>query len=210
MKKWLISVLVIWTLLGVVHVYLKDWQQLTAIATWTLALGVFLAILQIIEARKSTNAQIAIELFGELRNYETVEKLRSIYDLKPEDLKTLSSDKKKEIDYVLGGLDVLGALVNNGIIDEKLAIETYGGFSALRCWYKLCEDYIRVEQRNRGYYYENYETFVRLALDYFKKAKMPIRLDEVDLVEELQKDELNPRSLKQIKRDRKLKQQGKV
>ncbi|MFC1906384.1 hypothetical protein ACFLV9_00920 [Chloroflexota bacterium] len=125
-------------------------------------------------------------MFSELCNYETIQILHSIYGLKSEYLKTLSSNKKEEIDYVHNRLNMLRALVTNGIVDKKLAMETYGSFSVLRYWYKLCEDYIRIEQHYRGYYYENYEAFVRLTLNYFKKYKIPIKLDKVESAEELQ------------------------
>jgi hypothetical protein len=161
-------VLFVWLLFGNVVYYIvkswdtdfwdiDTWQIVAAMATWLLAGGIAFAILQVRQARKNTDAQLAVELFKELRNYETVEKLRSIYDLTSEDLKRLPSDREKEIDYILDRLDVLGALVVNRIIDKKLAIETYGGYSALRCWYKLCASFIRLEQCNRGYYNENYE-----------------------------------------------------
>jgi len=208
-NNWVIALSVIWLVVGLVLllVYLclfkfVNWTVLSGFATWVLAGGIFLAFWQIREARKSTNAQIAVEMFKELRNYETVEKLRLIYNLKPEDIK----DKTKEIDYVLDRLNMLGALVANGIVDKKLAIESYGGFSALRCWDRLCTDYIRIEQHDRGYYYENYEAFARLALEYFHKEGIEINLCGVDVVEKLWKNTLlQPRSLEEIKGKRKKK-----
>ena len=163
----------------------------------------------LLTARNSTNAQIAMGLFKELRDSETIEKLRSIYNLNPEDFENLQDDKKKEIDYILDRLDTLGNLVTEGIIDKKLAIETYGGPPALRFWHKL-KDYIRAKRDDRGYYGENFEIFTRLSLDYFKEAGIKVKFYRegeedkgIDLVTELQRDELRPRSLKEIKRDRK-------
>ena len=109
------------------------WQIIAAIATWLLAGGVVFAILQLRQARLNTKAQIAMDLYRELRNYETVEKIRSIYGLKPEDTKYLPTNKKKDIDYVLERFNMLGALVAQDIIDKQLAIETYSGHPALRC-----------------------------------------------------------------------------
>lgn len=177
-----------------------DWIALTeAMATVVLAGGVFFAVRQIREAKRSTNAQIAVDLFEDLRNAETVRKLRSIYGLDARDFKYLPSRQKLEIDYVLDRFDMLGALTLNKIIDKKLAIETYAGTPALRCWYKLWH-YVRKEQERRGYFDENYESFVRLCLDYFKKANIPVMFyqegeegKEVDLIAELEKDDLSPR-----------------
>lgn len=213
-----------------------NWAQLEAIATWFGLLGVIAAILlinvtresttkQLEATRKSTNAQLAVELFRELRNSEAIKKLRHIYDLKQGDLEYLSrgylsSYVKEDIDYVLDRLDTLGNLVIRDIVDRELAIETYGGPPALRVWHIL-RDYIRMIQKHRGYYAENFEVFTRLSLDYFKKEGIKIKFygrgEEdrgIDLVEELtdlieaQKNELPgkklyPRSLEEIKRDRK-------
>jgi hypothetical protein len=183
------------------------WPAVAAIATGVLAGGVIFAFLQIRQARKSTNAQLAAGLFKELRDYETVEKLRSIYDLKPDDLEDSQIDEKK-IGYVLDRFELLGALVAKGIIDKKLAIEAYAGASALRCWYQL-HKYIRKVRDERGYVCENYEDFARLSLDYFKKEGIQVKLyregekDKViDLITELQKDEFRPRNFAEIKRDR--------
>ena len=66
------------------------WTAVYAIATCVLAGGIGVAIWQIIEtrrstnkqlnaARESTNAQIAVELFKELRSTDALKKLRSIY-----------------------------------------------------------------------------------------------------------------------------------
>ncbi|MBN2186707.1 MAG: hypothetical protein JW732_04565 [Dehalococcoidia bacterium] len=87
-----------------------------------MARGAGFAIWQIREARRSANAQVAVGLFEDLRNAETVEKLRSICDLESGDFKCLPSDKKEEIDYVIDSFDMLGALTLNKIIDKKLAI----------------------------------------------------------------------------------------
>ena len=186
-----------------------NWVALGSIATCVLAGGIVFAVWQIREARRSTNAQVAVGLFEDLRNAETVKKLRSIYNLESDDFKCLPSDKKEEIDYVLDRFDMLGALTHNKIIDKKLAVETYAGPPALRCWYKLCH-YVRKEQERRGYYVENYESFVRICLDYFEKANVRVMFykkgeeDEgIDLITELEKDQLSPRSTRKIKRKKK-------
>lgn len=195
------------------------WQKVAAIATIVLASSVFIAFWQIKQGRRSTDAQIAMGLFRELRHKETIDKLRLVYKLTENDLGNLSDKTKKDndienkrnaIDYLLDRLDTLGNLVAKGIIDKKLAIETYGGPPALRFWYKL-KDYIRDEQNRRGYYGESFEGFVRLSLDYFKVKNIPVNFywdgdkNRVDLITELHRPELRPRSLREIK---KLREEG--
>jgi len=173
--------------------------------------GAGFAIWQIREARRSANAQVAAGLFEDLRNAETVERLRSIYDLESDDFKCLPSDKKEEIDYVLDKFDMIEALTLNKIIDKKLAIETYAGPPALRCWHQLYKHHVKGERKKRGCYVENYEAFVRLSLDYFKEAPIKVKFyrkgkesEGINLVSGLQRDELFPRSLKEIKKERRV------
>ena len=185
-----------------------DWQMVAAIATCVLAGSLFAAIWQIKVTRKSTNAQLAVNLFRELRSEETKNTLRFIYQLRAEDIQHLCRTDIHNIDSILDKFEMLGGLVNRDVIDKPLAIETYAGASALRCWYQLCQLYIRKEQEKRGYYCENYENFARLSLDYFKKAVVRVKFhlegeEDKELVfEELQKDELRPRNFAEIRRDR--------
>jgi hypothetical protein len=191
-----------------------SWTAIGAIATGVLAVGVVITLgltwSQIRATRLSTNAQVAVVLFKELRNTETVAMLRSIYALKVDDFKRFSSEKwkGKDIDYVLIRFELLGALTLNKIIDEKLAIETFGGAPALKCWYKLY-DYIREVQDKRGYCYENYELFVGRCLEYFKD-KIQVKFYEhgkenegINLVTELTNMQRSPRSKKVIEKQRK-------
>ena len=202
-----------------------NWNELEALATWFGLLGVIAAIWlinvtrenttkQLEAARKSTNAQLAVELFRELRNTEAIEKLRSIYDLPydiftSEDVKILRDDKKKNIDYILDRFEMLGILVAEGIIDKKLAIEAYAGASSLRCWYQL-HQYIKELRNQRGDFGEYFEALARLSLDYFYKEGKKVKFyreDEkdkvIDLIAELQKEGLRPRSLEEIEKVRK-------
>ncbi len=195
---------VIWFLVGVIiFVIVKDWQIVAAIGTWLLAGGLIFAIQQINQARKSTNAQLAMDLFRELRSKTALERLRYIYSLPPkEDGKYLSTIHKDNIDSVLNRLTTLGILVNEGIIDTSLAIEGFSGPAVLRCWYQLL-NYIKHLQQERGDYYENYEGFVSHCLKYFNKAHIKVKFNNIEnLVTELQKPELRPRSLEEIKKDR--------
>ncbi len=202
----------IWFLVGVIiFVITKDWQIVAAIATWLLAGGLIFAILQVQQARRSTNAQLAVELFRELRSIKTLNGLHLIYSLKPEKFENLSKEAIDQIEYVVNRLNMIGALVANGIIDERLAIEAFAGAPALRCWYQLYEHYIKENQHNRGFYCENYEGFARRSLDYFRDANKQIWFHregeedrKIELITELQQDVLRPRNLEEIKRERKI------
>jgi len=175
----------------------------TAVATAVVIGGLIFAIRQIGESRKSTNAQLAVELFRELRGINTITGLRTIYSLTPDKFGNLSKEALDQIDYVLERLDMLGGLVNQGIIDEKLAIEIFAGPSAMRCWYQLAEHLIRPRRDDRGWYCENYEDFTRRSLDYFRDAHSKIWFyregeedKRINLVTELQQEQLLPKRYK--------------
>lgn len=229
-SNWVIVFAIIWFVVGfaLLGTYkLWDWRVLTGFATWVLAGGVIVAIRQIYETRKSTNAQLAVELFRELRSTGSKDTLHLVYRLRPEDLKRLHENTnigikniKNEINSLLDKFEMLGSLVNHRIIDKPLAIKAFGGAPALRCWYKLVE-YIRKETCKRGYFLQNYEAFTRLCLDYFNKEQVKVKFykedsseppedllqfsgDLVQFFGSLKKeDERYPRSLEEIKRDRK-------
>ncbi len=199
-----------------------DWQLVSAIATWFLVLGVVYAFWQVQQARLSTNAQLAMELFRVLRSEESKNTLRLIYRLRPEDIPRLHTNTnigienlKNEINSLLDKFEMLGSLVNHSIIEKSLAIEAFGGAPALRCWYCLAE-YIRKEEDcKRGFFLQNYEAFTRLCLDYFDKEQVEVKFYKEDSSETpkdliqffagLEKgDNRYPRSLKEIKRGRKM------
>ncbi|MFC1990545.1 hypothetical protein ACFLU9_00130 [Chloroflexota bacterium] len=223
MNKWkwvLIIGGVIWVgLLIGIWATCRDWTMLAAIGTWVLAAGVVFAILQIREARKSTNAQIAMDLFKELRDEETIKKLRmiynSVYDVsKPIDIKDLRCHEKNDIDFVIDRFDVLGVLVDKGIVDDKLAIDVYAGTPSLRCWYILRE-YIKEVRKERGYFGDNLEGFARLSLEHFKETNIKVKFYKkyeedkgIDLVAKLQEKELQPRCFEKIKKDRETDKRG--
>jgi len=191
------------------------WPAVAALATGILAIGVFVGFLrakkQLEEARKSTNAQLAVELFRELRSEETKENLRSIYNLRTQDSKTLTDYQKIRIDHVLDKFGILGALVRQKIIDERLAIEAFAGPPALRCWYQLAE-YIKEERKNCGFFLKNYEEFARRTFEHFKDRHIKIAFHNKhvkveDLVKEFEKAEFRyrPGTLDEI-----IKQEGKT
>ena len=171
-------------------------------ATWFLVMGVVYAFWQLQEARKITNAQLLTDFYWKFRNDEAkLEKLRTIYELTPDDLGNVTDKQRDDIDCVLDWLDTLGALVIRDFVSKSLAMEVFAGLPAIRCWYKLCR-YIRKVRDARGYYAENVEAFARLALDYFKEHHMPAELESVDLIQKLQEKDIRPRSMKEIRRER--------
>jgi len=99
---------------------------------------------------------------------------------------------------------MLSALVVNGIIDEKLAIEAFGGVTSLKCWYQL-KDYIEEVQKRQGLQWGRYtEDFASRALEHWKDYKDKWVLyyrnegdEPIDLVKKLIEDEtLCPKRLK--------------
>ncbi len=157
-------------------------EAASQIATIILAAGVGFVFWQVYEARKTarknTTAQIAIELFRELRKPESIDRLRNIYDNELDenqfrDSKFERSELGRNIDYILDRYDTLGNLVMHDIIDKEIAIETYAGTSALRVWYRLAM-YIRLMGEERGYYATNFEDYVRKSYDYFKERDIKV------------------------------------
>ena len=120
------------------------WSAVQAIATCVLAAGIGVAIWQIIitreNTRKSTSAQLAVELLRELRSEEVKDHLRYIYNLSPKDMQYLRNRDKNLIESVFDKFHLLGDLVERGIIEKRFATEL--GPAALRCWYQLF-DYLK-------------------------------------------------------------------
>jgi hypothetical protein len=229
-NHWLITIIIaIWLILGAVACFwylykfgVLNWSVLSGVATWILALGVFIAIIQIQqsrnaaneqaeETRKNINAQIAIDLFDRLRSKEMKETLRFIYSLNKDDLPPIYVKDLYRIEDLIDIFDLLGNLVVQEIVEKKLAIEAYAGPPALRCWYQLSR-FLRELEKERGTYVINYEDFVRLTYDYFVKEKMPLNLKNfrgeiIPVIDEIGNwirngDERRPRRLSEIKSDR--------
>lgn len=161
------------------------WQVLTGFATWMLAAGVFLAFSQITESRRSTNAQVAIELFAILRSKSTKKTLSSmIYEWERDEIvEILQKDEKTgdEIDRLLDEFELLGSLVKLRIVDHVLAIEAFAGPAAVRCWHQLVH-YIKSERKRRGFFLQNYEWFTQQAFQHFKENSVKILLNDEDLI----------------------------
>jgi hypothetical protein len=161
-------------LILIVVAYFVNWicaEQLAAFATCILAGGVVVAFWQISQAKKSTNAQIAVGLFEKFRDEKMLKIIReTIYSNDRETLGGFATGaiKREKIGHVLDWLDILGILVRKGIVDKDLAIMGFAGATAVRCWYKLAL-FIKEMQRIRGFYNENYEDFVHSCVEIFYK-----------------------------------------
>ncbi len=212
MAVWLATMIVVFFVFKTMGTpWLLDsavWQVMIALGTWILAGSVFLAYRQIKQAQKSTNAQLAVQLFTELRSEKTLKIIRDIYKLKSIGSgKRLSKKVKEDINYVTDRFELLGGLVDMGIIDKKLAIEAYAGTASIRCWYQL-HQYVKQIRRERGYCAENYEAFARLSLDHYYRNKIEVTFYQIgekdkELVfTELQKGNIKPRKPKDIKKQR--------
>jgi hypothetical protein len=194
-----------------------SWTAIEAIATVILIVGIIITILQIRESRKSTNAQIAMDLFRELRDEKVLEIIRFIYKLNPGESGCLLTVNNQRIEFILDRYDVLGTLVKNGIISKELAVETYAGVTVLRCWYIL-HGYIEKLRSTRKYFGQNFEGFTNVCMEYFDEHNIEVGFESGfsedysvdDLVDKLlnaenEKDpainNLYPRTWEQIEKD---------
>lgn len=135
-------------------------HSLAGIGTWLIAFGLFVAFWQYKQMRRSTNAQVAVGLYLELRSEDTMMRtLRYIYSHSPGKLASARGKTKDDIDSLVDRLDLLAALAIHGVVDKKLAIEAYGGPSYLKCWLQLYQ-FIQDARIMRGRRFcENTEEF---------------------------------------------------
>ena len=171
------------------------WTAVSAIASCVLVAGIGVAIWQIIvtrnAARRNTSAQVAVQLFIELRRENMVKALRSIYRNSPSELVLLLDispkdeckeenkqkvELRKEIENVIDHLELIGALVARGIIDKKMAIEAYSGTGSLRCWYVLGEYIIKARSQRGGPYCKYFEDFAWRTLEHQKTVSQDERI----------------------------------
>jgi hypothetical protein len=175
-SNWVIILTIIWfaagfVLLGTYRAF--DWRVLTGFATWFLAGGVGVAIWQIVvtreTTRKSTSAQVAAFLFQALHEDEAVDTLKMVYSIGPAfSTSILENDKdlRRKVENVLDNLELMGALVTQGIFNEKMAIEAYSGPTVLRCWYVLKEYIEKVRCQRGGLYGKYLEDFAWRTWEY--------------------------------------------
>jgi hypothetical protein len=189
-KRHLVGIAVIWLVVGFIllAIYLGiyrnvTWGVLTGFATWILAGGVVVAVWQAADnnyqAKKGRSAQVALGLYNELRNSKSRKILQEIYRVNPESFNDESfielqfSITSSDVDSVIDILGTIGSLICHGILDEELAIESFGGVTALKCWHQL-RIYMRKLQGKRGMQTGSYfEDFASRALEHFQKKYEP-------------------------------------
>ena len=178
------------------------WQAATAIAVIVLTVGFIIGIVKYLQFRRRDDAKLAIDLFRDFRSDEFKAVIRSIYSVKPEQWATLADYQRVRFDHLVDWLNLLGAVTRNREINQNLAIETLGGPTAIRCWYRLMP-YLRQETERRGFYCDSFEDFTRRSLTHFKERAIPIWFnwgsERVELVSLLQKPEFKPRTMEEIR-----------
>jgi hypothetical protein len=138
------------------------WQALTAVAVTVLAIGFFFAINKYLQFRRRDDAKLAIDFFRDLRSDDFKAVIRSIYSVRPEQWSTLADYQRVRIDHLVDWFNLLGAVTRNREINENLAIETLGGPTTIRCWYRLLP-YLRQESERRGFFCDDFEDFTLIA-----------------------------------------------
>mgnify|MGYP005854391825 CR=1 FL=1 len=178
------------------------WQAVAAIAVVILAIGFFYAITKYLQFRRRDDAKLALDFFRDFRSDDFKAVIRSIYGVKPDGWNTLADYQRVRIDHLVDWFNLLGAVTRNREINENLAIETLGGPTAIRCWYRL-RPYLRQETERRGFFCDDFEDFSRRSLTHFRRRGIPIWFnwadERVELVEHLQQPELKPRSIEEIR-----------
>ena len=178
------------------------WQALTAIAVIILAIGFFFAINKYLQFRRRDDAKLAIDFFRDLRSDDFKAVIRSIYSVRPEQWSTLADYQRVRIDHLVDWFNLLGAVTRNREINENLAIETLGGPTTIRCWYRLLP-YLRQESERRGFFCDDFEDFTRRSLTHFKRRGIPIWFrwgeERVELIDRLQQPEIKPRTMEEIR-----------
>ncbi|MDV2989110.1 MAG: hypothetical protein P3T54_03010 [Dehalogenimonas sp.] len=178
------------------------WQALSAISVIILAIGFFFAINKYLQFRRRDDAKLALDFFRDFRSDDFKAVIRSIYGVKHDAWNTLADYQRVRIDHLVDWFNLLGAVTRNREINENLAIETLGGPTAIRCWYRLLP-YLRQETERRGFFCDDFEDFTRRSLSHFKHRGIPIWFswgeEKVELVEHLQQPELKPRTIEEIR-----------
>ncbi|ADJ25521.1 hypothetical protein Dehly_0194 [Dehalogenimonas lykanthroporepellens BL-DC-9] len=178
------------------------WQALTAVAVVVLAIGLFYAVNKYLQFRRRDDARLAIDFFRDLRSDEFKAVIRSIYGVKTGEWSGLADYQRVRIDHLVDWFNLLGAVTRNREINENLAIETLGGPTAIRCWYRLVP-YLRQETERRGFFCDDFEDFTRRSLTHFRRRGITIWFswgdERVELVEHLQQADIKPRSIEEIR-----------
>lgn len=144
---------------------------------------------QLREMKRSTQTQLVLPLFKELRSSDARSELRDYVYKLDRDKPVVNKKNSGAIEEVVNRINMLGILVWEGIVDESLAMKSTRS-SAIRAWYKL-ENYIRLERDKRGQYAIWFEDYVSRCLRYEQENLSEAdqaKLEGKNLVEELKKE----------------------
>ena len=145
----------------------STWEAILGIVTaFVLLIAAYFAWRHVRATRLSTNAQLVVGIYERLRSPETIETLRLIYGTKPESVKQLPKRDVDKIERVLDWLDMIGHLLERGILDEYLAVEAFAGPPVLRCWHQLRQFITEVRQQRGGRYCAGVEYFAGCTVKY--------------------------------------------
>jgi hypothetical protein len=134
------------------------WEAVAALAA---IFAVWVACRQLGGLKRSTNAQLAADLHRRLFSDETRKTMRLIYSVPPDCVRYLSQADRDRIEEVLNLLNMVGALLRDGTIDERLAAYTLGGAKAVRCWYRHAPRIAKERRLRRGKYCGDLEYFAK-------------------------------------------------
>lgn len=180
------------------------WQAATAVAVIIFTIGFFFAVSKYLQFRRRDDAKLAIDLFRDFRSDEFKAVIRSIYAVKTDGWNNLADYQRVRIDHLVDWFNLLGAVTRNREINENLAIETLGGPTAIRCWYRLLP-YLKQETARRGFFCDHFEDFTRRSLAHFKVRNIPIWFswgeERVELVAHLQNPDIKPRTMEEIRQN---------
>lgn len=170
-KNWII---VTWIMAGFIllFVYLGlyksvNWEVLTGFATWILAGGIVIAVLQQNESQKRAKIEFTEKRIDELNTLEMKEAADIIKERRPQTIYDLEKiDRIKVITY-FERMQAIGLLVMLGYADKDLAIIAHRG-KFIRCWCIL-KSLILNERKKHGKYGEGIEYLAKEAYKYQQK-----------------------------------------
>ena len=146
------------------------WEAVTAICTFFLTLGVFVALKQVYVTKEVAKFDFMAKLDDEFHS-ERLEKTRKI--IVDANFTNLDSEKLYQCEPLLDFFDKIGYLEEEGMIPLK-AVDVYWGYWIERYWV-ICEKLVdkwNTEDPNGGYYDDLETLFTKLAKLSCKKEKM--------------------------------------
>lgn len=165
-----VILIVVWILLGVFLVstnWLWDWNVIQSFATWVLAAGVFLAVLQQIERQneiKREKIKYTENKTSFLSNQKSASILKYMYANRPRKIDDVNRVEQGRLKEFLNLMNEIGILLENGDIDREYTIKSHRG-KYIRCWFVL-KTLICKERLKTGKYGEGIEFFAKEAYKY--------------------------------------------